>query len=221
MELRPPRVVTLAISALLLAAVPASAGDHRQVHLTKAGIAAARAPQLKKADLPPIGGWSGNVDPPADLSAPDAACSLLRPKQSDLVVIGDAGAHWVHTGLQIASGAQVLATPRMVALDWQRKIGQPQFVGCLRELAKKSKTAGWHFISLARLPFPKVGTRTVAYRALYDVDSVKERLMMDVVFYGHGRTELTLTTVAPVSAATPLQTIQIEVAQVLNSRIRL
>ena len=45
--------------------------------------------------------------------------------------------------------------------------------------------------------------------------------MVDVIFYGHGRSELTLTTVAPVSASTRLQLIQMTVAREMNRRIRL
>jgi hypothetical protein len=214
-----PRLVALAAVVLLLAAVPAAAGEHKKVRHTRAGMAAARAPQIKEADLPPVGGWTGGAD--ATGRSSETLCSLLHPpKQSDLVVIGDAGAHWAHTGLQIWSGAQVLETPRMVALDWQRKIGTAEFMPCLRESAKKSAGSGWHFVSLRRLSFPKVGTRTAAYRALYDVDSAAERLMVDVVFYGHGRTELTLTTIAPVSAATQLEAIQVRVARQLDTRIR-
>jgi hypothetical protein len=218
MDLRPIRVVALAIPLLLLAAAAASAGEHTKVRLTKAGMAAARAPQIKEADLPPIGGWTGHADPTGRTS--ETACSVLHPKESDIVVIGDAGAQWAHTGLQIWSGAQVLRTPHMVALDWQRKIATPQFLPCLRESAHRSQGAGWHFVSLKRLPFPQIGTRTAAYRALYDVDKAVERLMVDVIFYGHGRTELTLTTIAPVSAATQLKPIQVRVAQELDTRIR-
>lgn len=218
MRVRLHRLLALSASLLLLAAVPASAGEHKTVRLTKAGMAAARAPQLKESDLPPVGGWTGHPD--AKGRSAETACTSLSSRQSDLVVVGDAGAEWAHAGLQVWSGAQVLETPRMVALDWQRTIGTPRFVSCLRTSAKQSEGSGWRFVSLKRLPFPKVGTRTVAYRALYDVDSSTQRLMVDVIFYGHGRTELTLTTIAPVSAAARLQVIQIEIATGLDHRIR-
>jgi hypothetical protein len=216
------RTAVLALALLAMAAVPAAAGDHAQFRLTKAGMAAARAVQITRSDLPPTNGWTGHVDETGSASSDSGpACDVLHPRRSDLVVIGDAGVQWAHTGFQLRTAAQVLQSARMVDLDWRRSLAMPQFLECMREAARKSGDPAWHLVSLNRLPFPAVGAHTAAFRALYDVDTAVERLMVDAIFFSRGRTEITLTTVVPISAATPIRLVQTELARRLERRVRL
>jgi hypothetical protein len=213
------RAGALAIALAATTAAPALAGDHAQYALTKAGMAAARAALVQRSDFGAATGWTSHVEATGSAASDaDAACALLHPRRSDLVVIGDAGVVWAHAGFHVRSGAQVLRSARMVELEWQRTLARPQALACMRTSARASGDPSWHFVSLNRLAFPPVGSHSAAFRALYDVDGARERLMLDVVFFARGRTEMTLTTVVPISAATPVRLVQIGFAQRLARR---
>jgi hypothetical protein len=213
------RAGVLAVALAAAAAAPALAGDHAQYALTKAGMAAARAALVQRSDFGAASGWTRHVEATGSAASDSGlACDLLRPRRSDLVVIGDAGVEWAHAGFHVRSGAKVLRSARMVELEWRRTLARPQALACMRKSARATGDPSWHFVSLNRLAFPHVGSHTAAFRALYDVDGARERLMLDVVFFSRGRTEMTLTTVVPVSAAMPVRLVQIGFAKRLAAR---
>ena len=210
------------MAALVLIAAPAAAADERkQMRKTPAGMAAARAVVLKRSDLPPGPGWKGRVT--SSVTAAPQVCGTYRPKQSDLVVVGDVDAEWVHAGLMLGSGVQVLQTPRMLRLDWERTVGSPRFRACARKAASQPGDPAWRFVSIRAMAFPRVATYVSAYRGTFDKrreDGTTERLIMDVIFFGSGRTEVTLSTLAEISHAAELRLIEIELAHRLAGRIR-
>ena len=205
-------------SALVLAS--AAAADKEKIHLTTAGRAAARAAVVTRADIGPAAGWTGGLRKP-DLS-PSMPCDSFHPKQSDLVLIGAAKSVWKHPGLEIDSEAQVLETPAMVRLDWRRTVLAPQMLSCLRSGLAKGLSDSQRLVSLRRVAFPRVATYTRAYRALIDVQAGTGtvRVMSDVVVFGRGRTEITLSTTAPFAAAATVKPAEVRLARLLVARIR-
>ena len=209
-------ILVSAAVALLLAG--AALADKEQIHLTTAGQRAARAAVLSRADIGTAPGWAFKTRKP-DLSA-NIACANFHPKQSDLVLNGAAEVEWSRPGLDLDSEAQVLETPAMVRLDWQRTVLSPAVDPCLRSIFQKQSTATAKFVSLTRLAFPAVGTYTRAYRTLIDYTQSSQtvRVAVDLILVGSGRTEITLTTTAPVVAGPAVKTLEVRLARELEAR---
>ena len=187
----------VAIAALMLAL--AALADKEKIQLNATDQAFARATVLKKADLGTVGTWIGGAVKP-DLSS-TTPCSTFQPKQSDLVLTGVAETKYQQPGFEFDSEAQVLQTPEMVKLDWQRTVLAPQLLPCLRVgLAKQVPSTKATIVSVRRIAFPHITAQTAAIRALVDVKAgtspVPVRIFVDVVLVGRGRTEISLTTTA-------------------------
>jgi hypothetical protein len=198
-------MAALAVAASALAEKP-------RVQLTSEGQASARAVVLKRTDFAGAG-WKGGVGK-ADLSS-DLKCAGFDPKQSDLVIVGASRSQWAHSaGVQFGTEAQVMKTERMLELDWQRTVLSPQMMSCLRTTIASEVVAWGRFVSIRRLSFPNVTSRTAAFRVLFDVSG--GRLMMDAIVVGAGRTEITLTAIAPVGAA--IGESEVRFARLLASR---
>ena len=212
--------VLLAIAVALLTAAAAAGGGPglEQVHLTAADQAAARATVLKRADLGP--GWTGGAKKPAGPSNPD--CGGWQPKQSDLVITGDAETDFTQPGLEIDSEAQVLRTARMVALDWQRSVTPPQVVPCLKRLAAQGAPASEKVASVRRIAFPRVARYTAAFRVAIDVTASGSavRVFLDIVLVGAGRTEIDLAFTSPAAAAAAMRPAEARIAGLLAARAR-
>ncbi|MGH3002623.1 MAG: hypothetical protein ACRDM1_08205 [Gaiellaceae bacterium] len=211
-------VVSVAAALAALCFASAAAADKERIHLTAAGKTAARAAVLQRADLGGATGWTGRATKPDLSSTP--ACPGFDPKQSDLVLIGAAETVWKHAGIEFDSEAQVLQTPKMVHLDWQRTVLAPPVATCLRAGLVKQLPASERLVSFKRLAFPRVATYTRAYRALLDVKTASStvRVMADTAVFGRGRTELTLTTIAQLAAEPAVAAAEVRLARVLVSR---
>ena len=207
---------TLATASLVLAGV-AAAGDAK-IQLSAAGQAAARAAVIKRADLGTAGGWTGGMLKPNFSQALE--CPSYRPKQSDLTVIGAAESRWKNSALQVQSGAQVLKTAEMVQLDWQRSILHPKALPCLRSTLVREFGASAQLVSLRRIAFPQITSRSRAYRALADVKTSAGavRVMYDIVLIATGRTEITMTAVAPATIADGIAGAEVRLARALVAR---
>jgi hypothetical protein len=214
---RKPFALVAAVTAALALAAAASA-DKEQIHFTAAGQKIAHAAVMRKADLGGAPGWTGATKKP-DLSG-DTGCPGFNPKQSDLVVIGAAETVWKNTGLQFDSEAQVLKTPAMVRLDWQRTVLAPQVLPCLKENVAKNLPASEKLVSIGRIPVPKLATYSRAYRTIVDVSSGagSVRVFVDVLLFGKGATEMTLTTTAIYTAAPTVGAAELRLARLLLSR---
>ena len=205
------------VGALLLAG--AAVADKEQIHLTAVGQKAARAAVMKRADLGGATGWTGGSKKP-DLS-PGTGCANFHPKQSDLVLIGAAETVFKHPGVEFDSEAQVLQTPAMVRLDWQRTVLAPQVMPCLRSNLEKHLSASERLVSVGRIAFPAIATYTRAYRTTVDVKSASgtTRVFVDLVLLGRGSTEITLTTTAPMVAESAVRGAEVRLARILVSRV--
>lgn len=222
-------LIALAVGALTVAAVATAhptggadkAGAARssqaaQRHYTAADQALARSVVLKAVDLGSSSHWSGGVTA-ADTTQP-RSCSNFHPRQSDLVITGDAQSDYTPTtgGMQYHNEAQIMRSAKMVRLDWQRNVLDPAALDCLRTFFVKNLVGGEHLVSLSRLTVPHIGTYTAGYRAL--VDQAGVRNMIDVLFVGRNRTEITLEISAPYAAQANVEHSERQLAKVLVAR---
>jgi hypothetical protein len=208
----------LAVGAGALLLAGAALADKEQIHLTSAGQKAAQAAVVSRADIGTAPGWTRKVKKP-DLSS-TTGCANFDPKQSDLVLNGAAEVEWSRPGIDFDSESQVLQTPAMVKLDWQRTVLAPQVLPCLRSNFQKHAAASEKLVSVTRLAIPALGTYSRAYRVLLDYTQNAQtvRLFVDVVLVGRGRTEITLTTTAPLAAGTAVKDAELRLARLLVAR---
>jgi hypothetical protein len=211
-------VVALTFSLAALSAL----ADKEQIHLTAADQAFARAAVLTKADLGSVGAWTGGAVKPDLGSSPP--CGSFDPKQSDLVLTGAAETRYQQPGIEIDSEAQVLRATQMVKLDWQRTVIAPQLLPCLRTVLAKKVGASTKIVSIRRIAFPRVDAYTAAIRVLLDVKTgtspVPIRAFVDVVFVGHGRTEISLTTTALLLADKTVRAAELRFARIMAARAK-
>jgi hypothetical protein len=158
-----------------------------------------------------------------DLSA-SLSCPGFQPKQSDLVVTGAARSNWKQAaGLrEIDSVAQVFATTRMVSVDWRRSVLPPQVVPCLRTAFSRQLGAVGRLVSFDRVAFPALTRYARSYRGVAEVTSAtgsRLSLVFDVVLLGRGRTELTLTTIAPLADRQAVGAADVRLAKLLLTRV--
>jgi hypothetical protein len=195
-------------------------GNRQKIRFNAADQAAARAAVLRRSDLGSGADWDGGAKKP-DLTKTDS-CPNYDPKQSDLVLTGIAETQFTQGILAFDSEVQVLQTPRMVQLDWRRSVLAPGVLPCLRSTTTKGLPAGATVVSLRRLPFPRVAPYTAAFRLITDVraPSGTVRLFVDLVLFGSGRTESSLTATAPYSARVPVKFAEIRLVKLLAARVR-
>lgn len=214
------RRVTIASVVTVMLATAAGAlageGNKEKIRFNAADQASARAAVLRKSDLGSAQGWTGGARKP-DLSG-NESCPNFDPKQSDLVLTGAAETEFSQGALSLDSEAQVLATARMVRLDWRRVVLAPGLLPCLRSQAAP---AGMKVASIRRIPFPHVATYTAAIRFVTDVTASGSavRVFVDIVLVGRGRTEITLRTTAPYAARAPVKAAEVRLARILVGRI--
>jgi hypothetical protein len=207
-------LLALGAAGIVWAANPSK----EKIAFTAAGQAQAKAEVLRRADVG--AGWTGGFKKP-DLSS-SMGCSSYRPKQSDLVLIGAARTSWQKQVFVIDSVAQVLRTAAMVRLDWRRTVLAPQVLPCLRQSTAKSLGSGGKLVSLLRVAFPRLATYTRAYRVVADVPTAigKVRFEIDIVAFGKGRNELTLTVSGLAKSKAFVRGSELRLARVLVRRLR-
>ena len=149
-------------------------------------------------------------------------CPGFSPKQADLVVNGIAEATFRHSsGIAFNTVSLVLANRRMVQVDWRRTVLDPRVPACLRyRMIEDARSSKFTFISLARLPFPRVARFTSAYRVVYDdrTTGKKVRIFLDLVSFGRGRTEILMSTTGPLIGADGVLDAEIRLGRILVSR---
>jgi len=190
---------TAAVALVVVAGAAGSGGPGKQkIELNAADQAAARAVVLRRSDLG--AGWTGGRIKP-DLTS-QVSCASYHPKVSDLVVTGAAESEFRGTGIALVNEVEVFRTAAMVDRDWRRSI-VPAAVPCLRRTLTKGLGAQAKVLSFGRIPFPKVGTHTAAFRGIVAVSALGQtvRVLLDIVLVGKGRTEISLDATAPAATA--------------------
>jgi hypothetical protein len=210
-------VCAAALALIVVLGVSAGNPTKEKIARTPAGNAEAAQLVVTRTDLP--AGWSGGPAKPNLSSSMD--CSSYRPKQSDLVLIGAAQTHWEKQGFGLFSETQVLRTPGMVKLDWQRSVTAPQVLPCLRQSFAKSVGKDGRLVSLRVIAIPHLVTYTKAYRVVVDVETPagKRMIEFDALALGAGRDELTIALSGPSSAGASLQRLALQLARELAARL--
>jgi len=209
----------VAAATVLVVVAGATAADpgKQKIELNAADQAAARAVVLRRSDLG--AGWTGGRIKP-DLTS-QVSCASYHPKVSDLVVTGAAESQFRGTGLVLANEVEVFRTAAMVDRDWRRSI-VPAAVPCLRRTLTKGLGAQAKVLSFGRIPFPKVGTHSAAFRGIVVVSALGQtvRVLLDIVLVGRGRTEISLDATAPASGARVVSAAERRLARKLAARAR-
>ena len=206
-------------AALASTATAAAGSDNYKMRMGPSGKAAARAVLLTKSDVG--SGWTGGVVKP-DLSV--TRCANYKPRLSDLVLNGAAKATYKQPGFQLSSSSQVLKTAAMVRLDWQRSFASPHFISCLRKVSAKDLPAQkGRIVSLRRLAVPRVGDNSGGIRIVIDfkVKNGTVRMVVDMVAFTKGRTEMSLTTTMPITGVEALAPNEAVFAKLMASRARI
>jgi len=222
-------LVALSVAALTVAAAAtartnggaqAAGSSHTsqaaQRHYRPSDQALAQSVVLKTVDLGSSAAWSGGVS--AAGATQLRSCANFHPRQSDLVITGDEQSDYTRVGggMQYHDEAQVMQTANMVRLDWQRNVLDPNALPCLRTFFVKNLVGDQHLVSLSRLSLPRIATYTAGYRALVDQSGV--RTVIDVLFVGRNRTEITLETSAPYSSVKQVDRAELRLAHLLVAR---
>lgn len=214
-------IVAALVAAAAAGSALAAATDREQRRFNAADQAAARSAVIVRSDLG-TAKWTGGTKSP-DLSPPKP-CSNWNPKQSDLVLTGAAETDWKTSGLEIDSEAQVLQTPEMVKLDWQRTVVDPHAITCLKAQLEKSLAAmkTVKLVSFRRIAFPSVGTYSRAYVTTIDVvaNGSTVRVVIEDVLVGARRTEITLTSTAPQALQATISAGDVKLAKLLVARAK-
>jgi len=209
----------MAAATVLVVVAGAIAADpgKQKIELNAADQAAARAVVLRRSDLG--ASWTGGRIKP-DLTS-QVSCASYHPKVSDLVVTGAAESQFRGTGLVLANEVEVFRTAAMVDRDWRRSI-VPAAVPCLRRTLTKGLGTQAKVLSFGRIPFPKVGTHSAAFRGIVVVSALGQtvRVLLDIVLVGRGRTEISLDATAPASGARVVSAAERRLARKLAARAR-
>ncbi len=209
----------MAGATVLVVVAGATAADpgKQKIELNAADQAAARAVVLRRSDLG--AGWTGGRIKP-DLTS-QVSCASYHPKVSDLVVTGAAESQFRGTGLVLANEVEIFRTAAMVDRDWRRSI-VPAAVPCLRRTLTKGLGTQAKVLSFGRIPFPKAGTHSAAFRGIVVVSALGQtvRVLLDIVLVGRGRTEISLDATAPASGARVVSAAERRLARKLAARAR-
>jgi hypothetical protein len=197
--------------------------DRKQIKLTAADQAAARAALARRSDLPSTAWLGGRIKP--DLSR-TSTCRDYQPKQSDLVLTGVAASSFTRRDgrLLVHSAVQMLRTARMVRLDWQRVVVAPRSIRCHRRDVAKSLGRNGRLVSFGRIPFPLSTRYAAEYRAVVDVPAGSTnagRWLVDAVLFGSGRAEMSLNVFARIDARAATTKLERRLARTMVSRARL
>lgn len=197
-------VLTLAVAALACgcgAGAGASKGpDTYQVHVTPEDNDAAGEAVLQLQDLDSEWKQTKKAAMPARFSS--VVCDSYHPSVRDLVVTGGAAISFLEQGAQVTSSSLVFKSPEMLAQDWERSVGSPNYLTCERATRLRDSTADTRFVSFEKLDVPSMGTYSIAYRLIYDVRGIGPNgglFADDILHFGIGRTEITLSTIMHLS----------------------
>lgn len=172
--------VALAVALVSAGAALAARGDPRE-RFTAVDQTRARAMLLRKADL----GTAFTAVPP---SQRETGFSCRALDESDLTITGKASSPQFVQGVAfVASTAYVYASVGDANASWSRGTS-PAGQRCLRDgLRRELQRTGAQLRSFAKLQFPRVGRRSVSYRAVAERQGVP--IYLDLVALQHGRAQ--------------------------------
>jgi hypothetical protein len=216
---------TALLSAIALVVAGVAAAENYRYKIVARDKATANTVVLKRTDLGGLTGWTGgSVKPDRTPETESDRCNGYLPKQSDLVVTGDAETKYSFRGTTIDTQVQLLRTSAMVTTDWQRSIAHANFLTCARQGFARELSKDERLISLAKLPYSTFGTKSVAYRALIGVTKNGRtiRVAVDFIAFYRGRTEASVIISGAVLTSSDLlvlKALDLRVADVVNGKM--
>ncbi len=201
----------------LLALAAAGGALANQIRLTPADQARARTAVVRRADLGGTG-WTGGAKKP-DLAS-GSSCVGYHPKDSDLVTTGAAESAFTNGALSFDSEVLLLKTATMVGADWHRSV-RPAALVCLKQLLGRElgAQAGSSRRPARRSPRWPATPRTSASSPTSRPRGRRVRILVDVLLVGKGRSELTLTTIAPYAARGAVEAAELRLARLIAGRL--
>lgn len=182
-------VVAVLVALAAVQAAWAADGEPRKA-LTAKGNATARSIVLRRGDL--SAGFTARK--PTDDALPAAArCDELD--ESDLTIVGEAESpdfQLLQKGIYVTVGstANVYRTPGDASRSWARGTSAQTTI-CLADIIRLSAPKGQRvdIVSAKRLQFPKVASRTAAFRvvATLTISGNRVRAYVDAIVVQHGR----------------------------------
>ena len=211
-------VLALVAAQVALAEVPV-------VRFTAADQAAAKAVALRLTDFQTGAGWKGGLEKNAKAFTGENCPGLYDPKQSDLVITGVAKSKFSADGVQVSSGVQVYKTEAMAKLDSRTgPVMSAASLTCARKHAVADQSQEVKFVSLKRIPFPRVGQRVARVRMIVDYTPAAGekpvRLLFDEIALGRGRTGVSFSFAIPYALRAAADAAEVRMARTLESRIR-
>jgi hypothetical protein len=149
-------VIVAGVAALVFTALAdAALTENYQYKRTAQDDAKAGAIVFQRSDLPPAlkSLKGGRIKPDETPSTSKDRCNGYLPKQSDLVVTGDAASRYADgagTGL-IETQVSLFKTAAMAAADWNRQ-SSTMNASCIREAMANRLKSGENVGSVTRLP---------------------------------------------------------------------
>jgi len=199
--------------------------DNYQYRFVGADQAAARHIVLQPSDLPALSSWKGGFVKPDETRSNDR-CNGYLPKESDLVVTGDKETRYSLNGFTIDTQASVFRSATMVATDWSRQPKPSALMQCFRSDWPTYGPKGTKFGSVARLPL-HAGTHSLAFQIVFwgteGAAKRRVRVIMDVVAFLRGRTEVSVMAAAPTLSAnddTVIRAVVARVSGIVDAKLR-
>ena len=200
------RVMAVSLVALAVAAPALAADGEPKKALTAKGQAIAKSIVLKRSDL------SAGFVPhkPSEAARPKGArCGAVD--ESDLTVIGDADSPDFSrdaAGVAVGSSASVYRSQRESNAAW-RRAATAAAVRCFADLVRLTAPAARKvtIVSAKRIPFPRVSSKSIAYRVVATMDiggSRTIRAYFDAVLLQRGKVQAALV-VTSLGEAVPLE----------------
>jgi hypothetical protein len=209
-------LVAAAAACAFSAGAEADGGSYR-MRATPAGMAAAAAVAVTAGDLGSVSDWKGGRKK-ADIST--LSCPGFHPKTADLVLNGASAASYLNAGVTMRTDAQVFASAAMAASDWQRTVGSPKLIPCLRSRDRTSWTGADHFVSLKTFPLPKLPVDAIGFREIVVAtrNGRKIRIFIDSIGFIRGKSEVRLLTIMNSGSAPSIFPNEIVLVKTLISR---
>jgi hypothetical protein len=91
----------------------------------------------------------------------------------------------------------------MVATDWKRNFAGPNVLACAREVLPRYLPKSERLVSVTKIAYPHIGTKSAAFRILVDV-TVKGKVVrvgFDSIAFYRGRAEASVMVTGPVLSA--------------------
>jgi hypothetical protein len=209
--MRRPAVVAVALALVAAGSALAAKGDP-QKRITPADQARAKAMLVRASDLPGF-----TVGPPQRDSG-DLYCAALDA--SDLTLTGQAASRqFILQIVSTGSSSEVYESLRDADAAWRRSTSAAGVRCAKTVLGREFAKQGARLQSLRKVAFPRVATRTVAYRVTFAVAAAQGDvpLTVDLVALMHSRAHSSIV-VASVLAP-PDRALELRLARTVSKRM--